>query len=84
MKYRMYIDEVGNSDLGASTNPNHRYLSLTGVVLELSYVQNIVFPAFEELKTRYFGSHPDEPVILHRKEILNKDAFFVNLRKPEV
>ncbi len=23
MKYRMYIDEVGNSDLGASDSPNH-------------------------------------------------------------
>jgi len=34
MKYRMYVDEVGNSDLGASLDPNHRYLSLTGVVLQ--------------------------------------------------
>ena len=33
LKYRMYIDEVGNSDLNASTDPNHRYLSLTGVAV---------------------------------------------------
>ena len=38
MKHRMYIDEVGNSDLGASQDPNHRYLSLTGVVFDLAYV----------------------------------------------
>ena len=37
VKYRMYIDEVGNSDLGASTDPNHRYLSLTGVIIELEH-----------------------------------------------
>jgi hypothetical protein len=24
VKYRLYIDEVGNSDLRASLNPNHR------------------------------------------------------------
>ena len=47
MKYRMYIDEVGNSDLGASDNPNHRYLSLTGVIFDLIYVQEVVFPEVE-------------------------------------
>ena len=39
MKYRIYIDEVGNPDLKSSDNPNHRFLSLTGVILELGYVQ---------------------------------------------
>lgn len=37
MKYRIYIDEVGNSDLESSDDPNHRFLSLTGVILELGY-----------------------------------------------
>lgn len=80
MKYRMYIDEVGNSDLGASENPNHRYLSLTGVVMELTYVDKTVFPALEDLKRRYFGSHPDDPVVLHRKELVNKKPPFDALR----
>src|SRR5437016_5157416 len=34
---RMYVDEVGNADLKASSDPNHRYLSLTGVVIDLDY-----------------------------------------------
>jgi hypothetical protein len=42
LKYRLYIDEVGNSDLGASLNPNHRYLSLTGVILELENVASMI------------------------------------------
>jgi len=84
MKYRMYIDEVGNSDLGASDNPNHRYLSLTGVIFELTYVQEIVFLKLENLKQRYFHSHPDDPVILHRKEIVNKRPPFENLLDPTV
>ncbi|MFZ4661805.1 MAG: DUF3800 domain-containing protein, partial [Caldilineaceae bacterium] len=71
MKYRLYIDEVGNSDLDASSDPNHRYLSLTGVICELGYVQATLFPALETLKQRYFGSHPDEPICLHRKELVN-------------
>jgi len=37
-KYRLYIDEVGNSDLGSSKDPNHRYLSLTGLPPEVIHV----------------------------------------------
>ena len=32
MKYRLYIDEVGNPDLGASADPSHRLFSLTVMV----------------------------------------------------
>ncbi|MFZ0549103.1 MAG: DUF3800 domain-containing protein [Candidatus Promineifilaceae bacterium] len=84
MKYRLYIDEVGNPDLGASRDPNHRYLSLTGVIMELEYVRTDVFPAIESLKERYFGSHPDDPLILHRKELINKRYPFKQLRDPEI
>ena len=84
MKYRRYVDEVGNSDLGASRDPNHRYLSLTGLILELGYIEQVVFPRLEDLKSRYFGSHPDDPIVLHRKEILNAKPPFAALRDPEV
>ena len=80
MKFRMYVDEVGNSDLGASQDPNHRYLSLTGVVLELGYVDSHVFPELEALKRKYFGSHPDDPIVLHRKELVNQKPPFDALR----
>ncbi len=80
----MYVDEVGNSDLGASQDPNHRYLSLTGVILELGYVDSVVFPALENLKRKYFGSHPDEPIIFHRKELVNKKPPFEILHDPNV
>lgn len=71
MKYRMYVDEVGNPDLKSCYDSRHRHLSLTGVILELGYVERVAFPALEGLKRDYFGSHPDDPVILHRKELLN-------------
>jgi hypothetical protein len=84
VKCRLYIDEVGNSDLESSDNPNHRFLSLTGVILDLAHVQAVVHPQMEALKTKFFRSHPDDPVILHRKEMLNAKPPFENLRNPEV
>jgi hypothetical protein len=33
----------------------------------------------EALKARYFGSHPDDPVIFHRKELVNKKPPFQSL-----
>lgn len=83
-KHRLYVDEVGNSDLGASENPNHRYLSLTGVAISLSHVRDVLHPSLESLKQRFFHSHPDEPVILHRKELVNKRHPFEALRDPRV
>lgn len=83
-KYRIYIDEVGNSDLGSSENPNHRYLSLTGVVVGLSFVKTKLQPELEELKTEFFESHPDDPVVLHRKELLAAQYPFEPLHNPQV
>lgn len=83
-KYRIYIDEVGNSDLKSSDNPNHRYLSLTGVIFELSYVKKHLTPLLETLKQNYFDSHPDEPIILHRKEMVNKKHPFKSLRNHQL
>lgn len=48
-KYRIYIDEVGNSDLGSSDNPNHRFLSLTGVIVDLQYIASTVHPNIESV-----------------------------------
>ncbi|MBV9455201.1 MAG: DUF3800 domain-containing protein [Rubrobacter sp.] len=84
MKYRLYVDEVGNSDVKATKNPNQRYLSLTGVVFELGYVKDVVFPRLEELKWEYFNHHPDTPIILHRKELVNKKRPFHILETPDI
>lgn len=81
-KYRLYVDEVGNPDLKSAEDPNHRFLSLTGVIFELDYVAKVLHPQVEQLKEEYFGSHPDNPIILHRKEIVNKRYPFHALRDP--
>ena len=80
----MYVDEVGNADLHSSDDPNHRFLSLTGVAIGLGHVESLVHPQMEGLKSAFFGSHPDDPVILHRKELVNRRGPFVSLRDPAV
>lgn len=83
-KYRLYIDESGNSDLKHSDDRNHRFLSLTGIIVSLQHIQETIHPEMEALKSRYFGSYPNEPVILHRKELVNRRHPFQTLRDPEV
>ncbi len=84
VKYRLYVDEVGNPDLGSSDNQIHRYLSLTGVIIELGYVSRVLHPEMEALKASYFGSHPDDPIIFHRKEMVNSKHPFEALRNQKV
>ena len=80
----MYIDEVGNPDLESSDNPNHRYLSLTGVMLNLDHVGLFICPQMEDLKRRYFGFYHDEPIILHRKELLHQLPPFQSLKDTRI
>lgn len=82
--YRLYIDETGNADLKASQDPNHRYLSLTGIVLHLDVVRDRLIPELQSIKHDIFGSDPDEPLVLHRKELVNKNYPFQALRDPSV
>lgn len=84
-KFRMYVDEVGNPDLESSDNPLHRFLSLTGVIMDLEHVRKVVNPQMEALKQEYFPTHhPDEPVILHRKELVDRKPPFEALRDPDL
>ena len=78
----MYVDEVGNPDLRSSADPNHRYLSLTGVIFELGYVDSVLHPAIEALKRKYFVTHADDPIVFHRKELVNRKEPFEALRDP--
>jgi len=83
-KIRLYVDEVGNPGLKNSDLLENRFLSLTGIAFCLDFVSEILFPELEELKRTYFLSHPDDPVILHRKEIVYRKPPFSVLKDPEV
>lgn len=83
MKYRLYIDEVGNHDYKNSDDPNNRFLSLTGVLISGDHIKDVVHPEMEAIKNEFFTNHPDSPIILHRKEILNADPPFQSLQNAE-
>lgn len=68
----------------SSDNPLHRFLSLTRVIIDLNYVATTVHTQIESLKTKYFDSHPDDPIILHRKEILNAKYPFEVLKDKKI
>jgi hypothetical protein len=45
MRFRLFIDEVGNGDLkGAETDPNVRFLSLSGVITRLDLHDERIHP----------------------------------------
>ena len=80
--YRIYVDEVGTHDLTHADDPNQRFLSLTGVILESQYTLRMLVPEMDQIKRDFFQRDPDEPVIFHRKELVNKRRPFHALRDP--
>jgi hypothetical protein len=80
----MYVDEVGNADLDASQDPNHRYLSLTGVIVALAHSRDVLGPEFDRLKRKYFVRDPDQRIVFHRKELVNHKYPFDALRDPAI
>jgi len=82
--YRIYIDETGNHDMTHADDPNQRFLALTGVILESGYNTSVFQPELEAIKRQFFTHDPDEPVVLHRKEIVNRRPPFEPLRDSDV
>lgn len=50
----------------------------------MGYVSETLFPDIENLKVKYFKSHPDDPIILHRKELVNAKYPFNVLKDEKV
>jgi hypothetical protein len=82
--YRIYIDETGNHDMMHADDPNQRFLSLTGVILESEYNTSVLQPEVDLIKRQFFQKDPDTPIIFHRKEIINHRPPFEALRDTEV
>lgn len=79
-KYRMYIDESGNSDTGIAAGENNRFLCLTGVIFDLEYVNIVFAKELEDFKSKFFGFNADNPTVLHRKDIVNYRGKFSVLK----
>ena len=82
-RFRLYLDESGDHVFRNVMAPPHRFLCLLGC-----WFQNPDYLKFHEalkdLKTQFLPHHPDDPVILHREDMLNARKAFKILREPAV
>lgn len=81
--YRLYVDEVGTDDLTKLDSENSRYLSLTGVVMEVKHSREFLTPNLNWIKEQVLEHDPDEPIILHRTDIIRKRKGFWRLNDDE-
>jgi len=82
-RYRLYIDESGDHTYYELKDPAKRYLGITGIFIEGEYYRTTFQPEMERLKQKHFPHNPDEPVILHREDIINGRGPFWRLRDME-
>lgn len=68
--YRLYVDEVGHNQVKNFDHDRQKYLSLTGVAIEISHARDFLEPALNRIKADIFNHDPDTPICFHRKEIM--------------
>ena len=85
-RFRMYVDESGDHVMHPSkwSNPDARYLGLTGLVFASETYRTRTHPKFEALKQEFFPHDPDYPVILVRNRIAKKLGPFGVLADPGI
>lgn len=74
--YRLYVDEVGNDDLTHVDRDELRYLSLTGVAMPINVARDELIPKFDWIKRTVFDHDPDNPLIFHRSDIVQRKKKF--------
>lgn len=81
-RYRLYLDESGDHVFRDTNLVAHRYLCLLGCWFRNPDYMKF-HEALEELKSRHLPHHPDDPVVLHREDMINARKAFKNLRDDE-
>lgn len=78
-RYRLYLDESGDHVFRETAEIAHRYLCLLGCWFHNpDYLK--FHEALESLKALHLPHHPDDPVVLHREDMINARKSFKNLR----
>lgn len=80
-RFRLYIDESGDHVFRALEDAAHRYLCLLGCWFRGGDYQAF-HNALESFKQRHVPHNPDDPVVLHREDIINRRRSFWRLRDP--
>jgi hypothetical protein len=82
IRYRLYVDESGDHTYKLLDDPGHRYLALLGVWFQQGDEYAHFADDLDKLKRDIFGHSPDEPIVLHRSDIINRRGPFGALKKP--
>jgi len=82
-RYRLYLDESGDHVFRRMEHSAHRFLCLLGC-----WFKNDAYVVFhnelEALKQQFFPHNPDDPLILHREDIINRRGPFKTLQDPTI
>lgn len=74
-RYRLYFDESGVHSFQNLETTHQRYLALCGVIFsEDDY--RVFQERWETMKRGFFKGDPDEPIVLHRKELMSRSGIF--------
>lgn len=78
-RYRLYVDESGDHVFRNLELPAHRFLCLLGCWFRADdYLE--FHDALNQLKQTHLPHNPDEPVVLHRADMINRRGAFWRLR----
>ena len=81
-RFRLYIDESGDHVFRHLEKESHRYLCLLGCWFRAREYRAF-HVGLEDFKQRHIPHNPDEPLILHREDVINRRGRFWRLRDPE-
>jgi hypothetical protein len=81
-RYRLYIDESGDHVFRQLDEESHRYLCVLGCWFRADHYRSF-HQSLEAFKQAHIPHNPDEPLILHREDIINRRGSFWRLRDPE-
>jgi hypothetical protein len=78
-RYRLYLDESGDHVYRRLQEERHRYLCLSGCWFRGDDYRAL-HAALEAFKQKHLPHNPDEPIVLHREDIVNRRRAFWRLR----
>lgn len=82
--YRLYVDEVGTDGVTRLDHDNHKYLSLTGIAIELAHARDYLEPALNGIKGEIFKQDHDTPICFHRTDIRGRNGPFECLKHENI
>lgn len=79
-RFRLYVDESGDPGITAKSLANGRYLTLVGVAFEVRYHRDCFQPQLEQFKRAHLPYDPNDPPVLHKRDIIRKQKHFSVLK----